>query len=638
MDGDIGDVPSLLSLTQSLGIDEDPSSLTGTERDDLPAKQTAHLSYPPSSDSEGANINSSYFLQGAQGRGEDDLFSAFVPGGASGGNPSTFGSSGVSGGKSDEDLSAFDLSGFGLSMPSSQYGSAGFDKGRDNLNFIASQLRGNSSGRGGMDMNGMSDAERENKLFVGMLPKVLTEMDLIDIFSCYGELREVHLMRNQEGSSKGCAFVKFAKRESATTAISMLHDVVPVGSTRPLVVKFANCKSRYYHHDNAPAAGNSMLFGADGLRGPLYGNAEVPQVNLADMAIRGQQSNLLRQGGGGGGGLQGNPYSQGLGNGPHYAGAGGGGGMQSQLSHQSKPYYQNHHQGGGGRFQQQDQAMSSEKSFGQQQLYRNSPGSDDLAAGQFYGSSDLPLAGKGESSLNPNAMYHYGGGGDHRHDLKGGGHPYSQPGMHMQNGHMGGGGQYRSAAQGQGGGSRAAQMGLNGAGGAGGQFGFSRDPSDGSLSHGHNESGNSKPPEGPDGANLFIYHLPRDVTDSDLGTLFAPFGNVVSAKVFVDKKTSDSKGFGFVSYDSAAAAEVAIGTMNGYQIGAKRLTVQHKKTEAAQEEQNNPNSYSGSLMNQYSQHSAHSAQPTALSQQRQSPTQGPPLQGNFPPAIESVAK
>lgn len=49
---------------------------------------------------------------------------------------------------------------------------------------------------------------------------------------------------------------------------------------------------------------------------------------------------------------------------------------------------------------------------------------------------------------------------------------------------------------------------------------------------------------GPPGANLFIYHLPNDLTDADLATAFAPFGHVVSAKVFLDKRTQESKGFG----------------------------------------------------------------------------------------------
>jgi len=87
-----------------------------------------------------------------------------------------------------------------------------------------------------------------------------------------------------------------------------------------------------------------------------------------------------------------------------------------------------------------------------------------------------------------------------------------------------------------------------------------------------------RPPEGPSGANLFIYHLPRDLTDQDLATLFAGFGNIISAKVFVDKKTSESKGFGFVSYEAVDCAEVAIASMNGFQIGTKRLKVQHKRT------------------------------------------------------------
>ena len=68
----------------------------------------------------------------------------------------------------------------------------------------------------------------------------------------------------------------------------------------------------------------------------------------------------------------------------------------------------------------------------------------------------------------------------------------------------------------------------------------------------------NRPSEGPPGANLFIYHLPHDLTDADLATLFYRFGHVISAKVYIDKKTGESKGFGFVSFEHQQAAEAAM--------------------------------------------------------------------------------
>lgn len=76
-----------------------------------------------------------------------------------------------------------------------------------------------------------TQVEKENKLFVGMLPKTFTENELHQMFVPFGELKEVHIIRGPEGSPKGCAFVKFIDRDAAINAINALNETIPNAST-----------------------------------------------------------------------------------------------------------------------------------------------------------------------------------------------------------------------------------------------------------------------------------------------------------------------------------------------------------------------------------------------------------------------
>ena len=77
------------------------------------------------------------------------------------------------------------------------------------------------------------------KLFVGQLPFECTEQRLHELFSAYGSVESVHIMRDQRGASKGAAFITYSTVEEADTAIFTLHDRYRMLSNRAVQVSYA---------------------------------------------------------------------------------------------------------------------------------------------------------------------------------------------------------------------------------------------------------------------------------------------------------------------------------------------------------------------------------------------------------------
>lgn len=61
----------------------------------------------------------------------------------------------------------------------------------------------------------------ERKLFVGMLNKKYNEADVRQLFAGHGTIEECTVLRDQNGQSKGCAFVTFDTKQHAIGAIKV---------------------------------------------------------------------------------------------------------------------------------------------------------------------------------------------------------------------------------------------------------------------------------------------------------------------------------------------------------------------------------------------------------------------------------
>ncbi|XP_063222560.1 CUGBP Elav-like family member 1 isoform X27 [Bacillus rossius redtenbacheri] len=434
-----------------------------------------------------------------------------------------------------------------------------------------------------------SENRNERKLFVGMLSKKCSENDVRTMFSQFGAIEECTVLRDTSGQSKGCAFVTYTSKQCAINAIkTMHHSQTMEGCSSPLVVKFADTQKekdqkrlQQMQANLWNLAGVNMNMtpsyisllqqlqaqggasSVNGQAGGLSALSSVQQQLLMQQQLAAQNSTGLQS------------LAAGLGLGGSAAG-----GANTEISPASlqglatlanlsvtnptvNPMSMQNlvtlaaMTGGNGANLQVSPTGSSASGLSSPALSSLTNSAAGSLTGPGAGGSSLspvtsmPLGSLAGTPLNSMASINGLGSGLGAHNGSGLEALTSYAGIQQYSAgfpSFGGGGHSASSA---------ASAGSPGSGPAGKQI------------------------EGPEGANLFIYHLPQEFSDADLASTFLPFGNVVSAKVFIDKQTNLSKCFGFVSYDNPVSAQAAIQAMNGFQIGTKRLKVQLKRSKEA---------------------------------------------------------
>ncbi len=75
------------------------------------------------------------------------------------------------------------------------------------------------------------------------------------------------------------------------------------------------------------------------------------------------------------------------------------------------------------------------------------------------------------------------------------------------------------------------------------------------------------------GKKLFVGSLSWGTTDQSLEEAFARFGEVVEAKVIMDRESGRSRGFGFVTFTDEESAQSAISAMDGAQLDNRAIRV-----------------------------------------------------------------
>ncbi|KAM4747356.1 CUGBP Elav-like family member 2 isoform 5-T5 [Rhinophrynus dorsalis] len=394
-----------------------------------------------------------------------------------------------------------------------------------------------------------SNAVEDRKLFIGMVSKKCNENDIRVMFSPFGQIEECRILRGPDGLSRGCAFVTFSTRAMAQNAIKAMHQSQTMeGCSSPIVVKFADTQKDKEQRRLQQQLAQQMQQLNTATWGNLTGLAGLTPQYLALLQQATSSSNL-------------GAFS----------------GIQQMA--------------GMNALQLQNLATLAAAAAAAQTSATTTNANPLSTTTSALGALTSPVAGSTANSSAGAAMNSLTSLGTlqglagatvglNNINALAGTVNIAQmlSGMAALNGGLG--------ATGLTNGTAGTMDALTQAYSGIQQYAAAALPTlySQSLLQQQSAAGSQKEgllfssSQGPEGANLFIYHLPQEFGDQDILQMFMPFGNVISAKVFIDKQTNLSKCFGFVSYDNPVSAQAAIQAMNGFQIGMKRLKVQLKRS------------------------------------------------------------
>ena len=363
---------------------------------------------------------------------------------------------------------------------------------------------------------------RNTNLYIRNIPVNFDEQQLRNLFSNYGEVVQVRILRDQTTAfSKRVGFVIMATKQMASNAIQNLNNlIVPnTGSTEPMLVKYADEDGKgkkNSHRGGGGGGGHHNRHNNNNNNNGAFGANNIP-MNMQNYYNNNNNNNNnymmnQQQGMSGGGGFNfNNPNSFMM---P----------ANGLNSIQNLGKMKNSRSATNGRYNPLNQAASAA----------------GMASNQFGAAQQL-------TSSN---SYQWPGSGTIQ--------PYST-GASAQQAALSGFDNLIGS------------IGTRGGGGGGGGGGVqTQQATFGAAALGAKESGQM----------IYVYGVGSHATESDLYSLFSTFGGISRVNVVKHPKTGTCKGYGFVLFETYDEACYAVQNMNGFSYNNRPLQVSLKMNQS----------------------------------------------------------